>query len=80
MRRYTIEVSEPIYQLLNQQAVDENRSVENILERLLVLAPLFSPETGRATKQESLAAVHRLTTLFADAQIENLMMCWTTPC
>ena len=72
MRRYTIEVSEPIYQLLNQQANKQNSSLENILERLLVIAPLFLPEPNKTTVKDALAAVRRLTSLFSDVKIVNL--------
>ena len=72
MRRYTIEVSEPVYQLLNQQANKQNSSLENILERLLVIAPLLLPEQNKTTVKEALAAVQRLTTLFSDVKIMNL--------
>jgi hypothetical protein len=50
MRRYTIEVSEPIYQLLHQQASTQNSSLENILERLLVA----TPESNITTAKENI--------------------------
>lgn len=51
---YTIEVSEPIYKLLNQQAHMRNRSLDNFLEYLLTVAPFVLPKTGTATDRESL--------------------------
>lgn len=72
MRRYTIEVSEPVYQLLNQQADKQNSSLETILERLLVMAPLLLPEVNKTTGKDAIAAVQRLTTLFSDVKIANL--------
>jgi negative regulator of replication initiation len=72
MRHYTIEVSEPVYQLLNQQANKQNSSLENILERLLVIAPLFLPESNKTTVKEAIAAVQRLSMLFSDVKIVNL--------
>jgi negative regulator of replication initiation len=72
MRHYTIEVSEPVYQLLNQQANKQNSSLENILERLLVIAPLFLPESNKTTVKEAIAAVQLLSMLFSDVKIVNL--------
>lgn len=72
MRRYTIEVSEPVYELLNQQANKQNSSLEDILERLLVIAPLLLPEQNKMTVKDAVTAVQRLTTLFSDVKIINL--------
>ncbi len=72
MKRYTIEVSEAIYQLLNRQATHQNSSLEKVIERLLVVAPSALPEDSNTNPQEALAAVQRLTTLFADVKIKNL--------
>lgn len=51
---YTIEVSEPIYKLLNQQADTRNSSLDNFLEHLLTLAPFVLPATNKATEIENL--------------------------
>lgn len=51
---YTIEVSEPIYKLLNQQAYLRNRTLDNFLEHLLTVAPFVLPQTSAATNKESL--------------------------
>jgi len=72
MERYTIEVSEPVYNLLHQQAHRQHSSLEAILERLLMIAPLILPKANKATVKEALAAVERLTTLFKDVKIANL--------
>ena len=69
---YTIEVSEPIYRMLNQQARYQSSTVEVILERLLSFAPSILPNVHKTTTQESLDAVHRLTTLFADVRITDI--------
>lgn len=54
MMSYTIEVSEPIYKLLNQQADTRNRSIDNFLEHLLTVAPFVLPATNRTPEKESL--------------------------
>jgi len=72
MKRYTIEVSEPIYHLLNQQAHQYNHNLDAMLERLLAIAPFILPETSQVTVKEALAALQRLTTLFMDVNIANL--------
>lgn len=51
---YTIEVSEPIYKLLNQQADTRNRSLDNFLEHLLTLAPFVLPVANQETEKESI--------------------------
>lgn len=51
---YTIEVSEPIYQLLNQQANTRNYTLDSFLEQLLTVAPFVLPKTKGATNQENL--------------------------
>jgi len=72
MRSYTIEISEPIYKLLNQQATSQSSSLEKVLEPLLSIAPFVWSDTNQTTTEDALAAVHRLTTLFDDVQIPNL--------
>ena len=39
MTRYTIEVSETIYNLLNQQAAAHDSTLEKVIERLLINTP-----------------------------------------
>lgn len=51
---YTIEVSEPIYRLLNQQAHRRNRTLENFLEQLLAVAPFVLPKTNITANKENL--------------------------
>ncbi|MCB0170042.1 MAG: hypothetical protein KDJ97_05775 [Anaerolineae bacterium] len=79
MTRYTIEVSETIYNLLNQQAAAHDSTLEKVIERLLINTPSVLQEERGAygsmspeSVNEALAAVQRLTTLFADVKITNL--------
>lgn len=79
MTRYTIEVSETIYNLLNQQATAQDSSLEQVLEALLSHTPVALPEESGPLVlspaegvEEALAAVERLTALFADVQIRDL--------
>lgn len=51
---YTIEVSEPIYKLLNQQASTHNRSLDNFLEQLLAVARFVLPKTNTVAEEENL--------------------------
>jgi len=68
-------VSEPAYQLLLEQAAPLNTTPEELIERLLAadvaesLVGTASEPTGQV---EALAAVQRLSTLFADVKIDNL--------
>ncbi|MEZ4658631.1 MAG: hypothetical protein R2911_13755 [Caldilineaceae bacterium] len=54
MMSYTIEVSEPVYNLLNQQAYTQNSSLDKVLEHLLTAAPFIWPETANLTEKETL--------------------------
>lgn len=54
MRSYTIEVSEPVYRLLNQQADTAHDSIDDFLEHLLALAPFVLPKTNGVSDKESL--------------------------
>lgn len=60
---YTIEVSEPVYKLLNQQAETQNRNLDDILEDLLTVAPLVLPAADEAIEKEGLR--HDLLKLYA---------------
>jgi len=81
MTHHTIDLSETIYLLLLKQAARLQLPSERVLERL-VLGDLALPpsedaaETDRATATNdtaaALAAVERLTTLFADVSISDL--------
>jgi len=81
MRQHTIQVSENIYELLLKQAARLQTTPERVIEHLLVNdvgvpfeemyewlenATLSDETTG------ALAAVQRLTTLFANVNIPNL--------
>jgi hypothetical protein len=80
MSQQPIYVSETIYRLLAKQAVQENRSLTQVAERLLAqkLALATELENGQAVGStaedvvEALTAVERLTTLFADVDISKL--------
>jgi hypothetical protein len=79
MSQHPIYISEVVYQLLAQRAAAESRSLEQVAERLLTAELSFVAEadygqteqvSGNAT--EALAAVHRLTTLFADVEFSDI--------
>ena len=78
MTRHTIEVSETIYNLLNKQAAVQDSTLEKVIERLLISTSFVLQEDNTLISllpesiNEALAAVQRLTTLFADVQIPNL--------
>jgi hypothetical protein len=75
MKEHAIHVSEPAYQLLLEQAARLNTTPEQLIERLLAadvaeaLIDTASEPTGQA---EALAAVQRLSTLFADVKVDIL--------
>ncbi len=50
----TIEVSEPIYRMLNQQANRQHSSLENLLEELLAIARFVSPATNGTDEKRGL--------------------------
>ena len=81
MTQHTIEIPEKTYQLLLQQAARLQLSPEHVLERLvlgdLALPPLensiaFDQTAAVDETTAALAAVERLTTLFADLPIPDL--------
>ncbi len=81
MAQHTIELPEATYQLLLKQAARLQLPPERVLERLvtgdLVLPPIEQVAeadlTSAATATtDALAAVERLTTLFADVAISDL--------
>ena len=81
MARHTIELPEATYQLLLKQAARLELPPERVLERLVIgdlaLPPIEdNAETDLATAvtdtADALAAVERLTTLFADVSIRDL--------
>jgi hypothetical protein len=75
MNEHTIHLSEPAYRLLLEQATHRNITPEMLIERLLqveVAESLVDTESVSSSQEEALAAVHRLTTLFADVQIDDL--------
>jgi hypothetical protein len=81
MVHHTIELPEPTYQLLLKQAARLQLPPERVLERLVIgdlpLPPIDQAAeadlTSAATDTaDALAAVERLTTLFADVAISDL--------
>ncbi|MEM7124693.1 MAG: hypothetical protein AAF702_00100 [Chloroflexota bacterium] len=72
MQNYTIEVSGPIYHQLIQQASNQNSSMDNLLEQLLAFAPLIWPETDDTTTENALMAVHRLSMIFVDIEVDHI--------
>jgi len=54
MKSYTIEVSEPAYELLSQEATTRDSSLENLLEHLIFVAPFVLPKASQPTAKESL--------------------------
>ncbi len=88
MRQYTIQVSEITYQLLTKQASIEDSTPKEVVERLLVkeLTSLHPPSddilqtsSSPENTNEALAAVHRLTSLFADVTINHLEQALNDP-
>ena len=77
MTQHPIYLSEAIYQLLAKRAGEESKSLEQIAERLLAqeLAPSRELSNGQQVSHvpenadEALAAVYRLTNLFADVKV-----------
>lgn len=51
---HMIEVSEPVFNALNQQANTRNSNLNTILERLLALAPFLLPTTEEPSDKEDL--------------------------
>ncbi|HZS91747.1 MAG TPA: hypothetical protein VFE42_30210 [Chloroflexota bacterium] len=80
MPTHTIQISEELYDRLYEQAVQLQLTPEQLIERLLAggpVQPVVAPDepdipVPQAGTDEALAAVQRLTTLFADAVIPDL--------
>jgi hypothetical protein len=81
MTARTVQLSEKTYALLLRQAARLQMTPEDVLERvlandLLVLTDDIDQDTPRldepAATAEALAAVQRLSTLFADVSIHNI--------
>lgn len=78
MSHHPIYLSDTIYRLLAKRAAQESRSLEQVAEHLLAQELSLSVElhTSQTTAfaqedvDEALAAVHRLTSLFADVAVE----------
>jgi hypothetical protein len=81
MTAHTIQLSEKTYALLLKQAARLQMTPEDVLEHVLANDPLvltddIDQDTPRldepAATAEALAAVQRLSTLFADVSIHNI--------
>lgn len=86
MSQHPIYLSDAVYQLLVKQAAQESRPLEQVAERLLAqelsLADWLDKgqeETLVPDVEEALAAVHRLTTLFADVEFSGLAQALNDP-
>ena len=88
MTHHPIYLSNTIYRLLAKRAAQESRSLEQVAERLLAQELTQSTEldnrqeatsTIQENVGEALAAVHRLTTLFADVEISRLEQALNDP-
>ena len=87
MTQHPIYLSETIYQLLAKRAAQESKSLEQVAERLLAQELAVSAELDNGQEvisapedvDEALAAVHRLTTLFADVETNWLEQALNDP-
>jgi hypothetical protein len=87
MTTHTIEVSEEVYRRLHERAGRLQLTPEQMIERMLVNdVPSFIVVDDEsdipippANSEEALAAVRRLTTLFADLTIPNLEQVLSDP-
>ncbi len=87
MTQHPIYLSETIYQLLAKRAAQESKSLEQVAERLLAQELALSNELDNGQEvisapedvDEALAAVHRLTTLFADVETNWLEQALNDP-
>ena len=80
MSQHPIYLSDTIYQLLAKRAAQESKSLEQVAEHLLAQALALWAELDNGQEisstpedvNEALAAVHRLTNLFADVEFSRL--------
>ncbi|MCL4264877.1 MAG: hypothetical protein KJ069_16765 [Anaerolineae bacterium] len=75
MNQHIIHISDNVYQMLARRAAQENKPLEQVAERLLVQElSVDVPELTSTPEDvvEALAAVHRLSTLFADVDASLL--------
>ena len=87
MTQHPIYLSDTVYQLLAKRAAQESRSLEQVAERLLtqelaLYNELDNGQEANSTSEdvdEALAAVHRLTTLFADVETNWLEQALNDP-
>jgi len=87
MTQHPIYLSDTIYRLLAKRAAQESRSLEQVAERLLARELALSAELDNEQKiistpedvDEALAAVQRLTNLFADVEFSWLEQALNDP-
>ena len=87
MNQHPIYLSETIYQLLAKRAARESKSLEQVAEHLLAQELSLAVEidngqevtSAQENVDEALAAVHHLTTLFADVEISWLEQALNDP-
>jgi hypothetical protein len=81
MNQYTIQISDKVYRLLKERAVIENTTPEQVADHLLIqeLTPLSTLDYGDELAAVhgkdtaiALAAIQRLTNLFADIDVSGL--------
>ncbi len=80
MNQHPIYLADTTYHLLAKRAAQESRPLEQVAERLLaqelsLVVELDNEQEMTSTLEnvdEALAAVHHLTTLFADVEISGL--------
>ena len=87
MTQHPIYLSDTIYRLLAKRAAQESRSLEQVAERLLAQELSLAVELDNGQEvtstpedvDEALAAVHRLTILFADVEMSWLEQALNDP-
>lgn len=87
MSQHAIYLSDTVYQLLAKRAAQESKSLEQVAESLLAQELALSNELDNRQEMshtpedvdEALAAVHRLTTLFADVEVSWLEQALNDP-
>ncbi len=87
MNQHPIYVSDTVYRLLAKRAAQESRPLEQVAEHLLAQQLSLAVELDNGQEvtptpedtDEALAAVHRLTTLFADVETSWLEQALNDP-
>ena len=87
MNQHPIYLSDTVYRLLVKRAAQESQPLEQVAERLLAQELSLAVELDNGQEvtstpedvDEALAAVHHLTTLFADVEINWLEQALNDP-